>query len=81
MFSLSKMCQNTLRNPRGVVEVGMQLMKYLKKTQSCGIFISSEEGPLEIFTDSRFGPGGQDSQGTVIVLGWDPLCGSQDVKL
>ena len=67
MFSLSKMCQNTLRNPRGVVEVGMQLMKYLKKTQSVGIFISREEGPLEVFADSSFGPGGQDSQGTVIV--------------
>eukprot|EP00434_Breviolum_minutum_P003898 symbB.v1.2.003425.t1/scaffold183.1/size281544/9 len=67
MFSLSKMCQNTLKNPRGVVEVGAQLMKYLKRTQSLGIFISNEEGALEVFTDSSFGPGGQESQGTVIV--------------
>lgn len=42
MFSLSKMCQNTLKNPRGVVEVGAQ-MKYLKRTQSVGIFISNEK--------------------------------------
>ena len=74
MFSLSKMCQSTLKNPKEVMMVGNQLVKYLKRTSSIGIVITNEEGPLEVYTDSSFGPGGQDSQGTVVVTwGGSPI--------
>ena len=56
MHVMSKMCQNTLKNPTEVMEVGKQVMKYLRKTKKAGLKIK-EGGPLEVFTDSSFGQG------------------------
>ena len=68
MYVMRKMCQSTLKNPREVVEVGAQVIKYLRKTQAQGVCLTKEKGGLEVYTDSSFGPGGNDSQGTVIVM-------------
>ncbi len=68
MYVMSKMCQSTLKNPREVVEVGAQVIKYLRKTHAQGVCLTKEKGGLEVYTDSSFGPGGNDSQGTVIVM-------------
>ena len=43
-------------------------MKYLRKTQAQGVCLTKEKAGLEVYTDSSFGPGGNDSQGTVIVM-------------
>ena len=68
MYAMSKMRQNTLKNPLEVMEVGNQVMKYLRKTIHQGVEFGVEKGGLEVYTDSSFGPGGSDSQGTVAVL-------------
>ena len=68
MYAMSKMCQQTLKNPKEVQEVGGQILKYLRKTKKLGLKIGRERGALEVFTDSSFGPGGNDSQGTVVVM-------------
>lgn len=60
-----------------VLEVAKQVWKYLRKTRGEGIWFKKksedEEGGqedegLEVFTDSSYGPGGLESQGTVIVM-------------
>ena len=69
MFCLSKMSQAILRNPKEVVGVSKQVWKYLRKTQDEGLWIRrGERNVLEVYTDSSYGPGGADSQGTVLVL-------------
>ena len=69
MFCLSKMSQAILRNPKEVIGVSKQVWKYLRKTQHEGLWIRREErNMLEVYTDSSYGPGGADSQGTVLVI-------------
>ena len=67
MFVMSKMCQNTLRNPTGVIQVGNQVLMYLRKTKDQGLMVSKNRGGVEVYTDSSYGPGGHDSQGAVLV--------------
>lgn len=40
----------------------------MRRTKKLGLRINRERGALEVYTDSSFGPGGNDSQGTVIVM-------------
>ena len=69
MFVMSRMSQATLRNPKEVVKVGVQVRRYLRKTLAHGLWIRpADEMTLEVFTDSSYGPGGQDSQGAVVVM-------------
>ena len=48
MYAMSKMCQNTLKNPLEVMEVGNQVMKYLRKTIHQGVEFGVEKGGLEV---------------------------------
>eukprot|EP00435_Cladocopium_sp_Y103_P033459 s3339_g8.t1 len=75
MYTLAKMSQSTLKNPREVVTVGVQARKYLRKTLDEGIWMKKdEEEDLTVHTDSSYGPGGLESQGTVIVMwGQSPM--------
>lgn len=50
MYAMSKMCQNTLKNPLEVMEVGNQVMKYLRKTIHQGVEFGVEKGGLEVYT-------------------------------
>ena len=68
MFALSKMSQATLKNPKEVLSVARQVWKYLRKTKSEGLEMKAGAKDLEVYTDSSYGPGGLDSQGTVLVL-------------
>ena len=43
MYAMSKMCQNTLKNPLEVMEVGNQVMKYLRKTIHQGVEFGVEK--------------------------------------
>ena len=68
MFALSKMSQATLKNPKEVLLVAKQVWKYLRKTKAEGLELKAGGKDLEVYTDSSYGPGGLDSQGTVLVL-------------
>ena len=68
MFALSKMSQATLKNPKEVLMVAKQVWKYLRKTKAEGLELKAGGKDLEVYTDSSYGPGGLDSQGTVLVL-------------
>eukprot|EP00438_Fugacium_kawagutii_P029112 Skav233709 [mRNA] locus=scaffold2120:28636:35173:- [translate_table: standard] len=83
MFVLSKMSQATTKNPEAVIEVARQVWKYLRKTKAEGIWIRKEknealryedqreeegEEDVIVYTDSSYGPGGLESQGTVLVF-------------
>ena len=66
-----------MRNPKEVVGVSKQVWKYLRKTQDEGLWIRrGEKKTFWRYTDSSYGPGGADSQGTVLVLwnGSSVLC-------
>ena len=75
MYTLSCMSRYTLKNPAVVIEIGAQARKYLRKTISEGIHLQrGEHCDLEVYSDSSYGPGGMDSQGTVIVTwGGSPI--------
>ena len=68
MFALNKMSQATLKNPKEVLLVAKQVWKYLRKTKAEGLELKAGGKDLEVYTDSSYGPGGLDSQGTVLVL-------------
>ena len=68
MFAVSKMSQATLKNPKEVLLVAKQVWKYLGQTKSEGLEMKAGAKDLEVYTDSSYGPGGLDSQGTVLVL-------------
>ena len=69
MFTLARMSQSTLKSPKEVVTVGAQARKYLRKTLEEGLWMKKdEEEDLVVYTDSSYGPGGLDSQGTVVVM-------------
>ena len=68
MFVVSRMSQSVLKNPEEVYQTAKQVWKYLRKTKAQGIWLKKEgEDVLEIYTDSSYGPGGHQSQGTVII--------------
>ena len=68
MYTLSRMSMATLRNPKEVVRVGQQVRKYLQKTIGEGLWFRRDRGgDLVVYSDSSYGPGGMDSQGTVVV--------------
>ena len=62
------MSQATLKNPKEVLLVAKQVWKYLRKTKAEGLELKAGGKDLEVYTDSSYGPGGLDSQGTVLVL-------------
>ncbi|CAL1130775.1 unnamed protein product [Cladocopium goreaui] len=68
MFALSKMSRATLKNPKEVLMVAKQVWKYLRKTKAEGLELKAGGKDLEVYTDSSYGSGGLDSQGTVLVL-------------
>ena len=69
MFTLARMSQSTLRSPKEVVTVGAQARKYLRKTLEEGLWMNTDEDEdLVVYTDSSYGPGGLESQGTVVVM-------------
>ena len=69
MFTLARMSQSTLRSPKEVVTVGAQARKYLRKTLEEGLWMKKDEDEdLVVYTDSSYGPGGMESQGTVVVM-------------
>ena len=60
---------STLKNPAAVIEVGAQARRYLRKTVGEGILMrNGTHMNLEVFSDSSYGPGGFESQGTVVVM-------------
>ena len=66
MFTLARMSQSTLRSPKEVVTVGAQARKYLRKILEEGLWMNKDEDEdLVVYTDSSYGPGGLESQGTV----------------
>ena len=69
MFVMSCMSRYTLKCPAAVVEVGAQTRRFLLKTIHEGILMKSGESlDLEVFSDSSYGPGGLESQGSVVVM-------------
>ena len=69
MYVLSRMSQSTLKSPREVAKVGAQARAYLHRTAAEGIWLyQTVDEELEVYTDSSYGPGGLDSQGTVVVM-------------
>ena len=75
MYVLSRMTQANLRNPKEVVAVSKQVFKYLRKTWKEGIWFGKKgDKVLEVYSDSSYGPGGMESQGTVVVFwGGSPI--------
>ena len=71
MFSMSRLCSNTLKSPVKVKEISDQVKGYLRKTAEEGLKFKKDEEQeaktMRVYTDASFAPDGGESHGCVIV--------------